>query len=74
MSPRKKWSTTWPQIPGGNRMSHPSETAVYRWVARQAELWHRGSLRSSMVNVWVDERAGAGWELHTHMDLRDVKL
>lgn len=69
--PRKKWATSFTQIPPMTKHRHPSEPAVYRWITEQAAMVDK--LRSPLVAVWVDEGDGQGWCLYTKIDLREVK-
>lgn len=64
---RKKWSTT----VGGNpvtRCTYTSEAATYRAVGQHRALVEAGALRGSYTSVWVDERAGRGWQLYERIE------
>lgn len=67
---RKKWATSFPDVPGDQRQRHPSKPAVYRWLKNEAALV--GGSRGPHVTIWVDEGLGAGWELFERIDLREV--
>lgn len=68
---RKLWSTTWPEIPGG-RTRFDSKALTYRTIRRMAVNWRAGGLRSPLMNVYVDERDGQGWQLYERIDLREL--
>lgn len=70
--PRKKWATSFPQIPPMTKRRHQSEPAVYRWLKEQAAMVDK--LRSPMVTIWVDEGDGQGWCTFERIDLRKVQL
>lgn len=71
MATRKKWSTTWSN-PALGRSAHRSEKAAYAWISEQATALREGrALRSTIVNVWVDEGLGRGWERYERVDLRE---
>jgi hypothetical protein len=61
---RKLWSTT----VVGNRRRHESRAQAYRYVENDRRNWLAGALRDSVVNVWVDERDGRGWQLYERID------
>lgn len=67
---RKKWATSFPQIPPMERKRHPSEPAVYRYLKEQAA--RVDVLRSPMITIWVDEGDGQGWQTFERIDLRQV--
>lgn len=64
---RKLWSTTIMAEPG--RKSHESKAAVYRYFRN--DLRRRKATENAIVDVWVDERGGAGWELYERVNLAD---
>lgn len=71
MSTRRKWSTTWASRTDKPK-SHRSEKAVYDWLGDQATALRDGAeLSDTVVNVWVDERLGRGWERYERVDLRE---
>jgi len=35
-------------------------------------MWQDGMLRSPVVEVYVDERSGYGWQVHERIDLREI--
>lgn len=65
---RKLWSGGFPAIVG-DRKRFESKAAAYRWVRHQVTNLHM--LRSPVVNVYVDERDGQGWQLYEQIDLRE---
>lgn len=70
--PRKKWATSFSQIPPMTKKPHQSEPAVYRYLKEQAA--RVDALRSPMVTIWVDEGDGKGWSAFERVDLRKVQL
>jgi hypothetical protein len=71
MMARKLWKITWPEVP--RSVERPeSQAAAYRYVRAQAANWQCDALRSPLLNVYVDERDGQGWQLYERIDLREL--
>lgn len=70
MSTRKKWAASWDGRPRDLAAPGHSKKAVYDWIAKAAAELSRSSY-PPIVNVWVDEGLGRGWERYERVDLRE---
>lgn len=70
---RKLWSTL-PSYAGAARRKHESRAEAYRYALNDARNFAGGSLRPGFThtNVYVDERAGRGWQLYERLDLAEL--
>lgn len=69
---RKLWSTTFSGVPG--RRKHESRAQAYRYVENDRRNWLAGALRSSIIDVWVDERDGRGWRRYERINFADEQV
>lgn len=67
--PRKLWSTTFMGDP--MRRRHESRAAAYRYVENDRRNWLCGALRWHVIDIWVDERDGRGWQRYERIDLAE---
>lgn len=72
MATRKKWAVQ-PPLMSIARTQHPSQPAAYRKVQEWAVEFRAGVLnpRVREIEVYVDERDGAGWQLYERVNLAD---
>jgi hypothetical protein len=66
---RKLWSTTFMGNP--TRRRHESRAEAYRYVENDRRNWLAGAIRSSVVDVWVDERDGRGWQRYERINFAE---
>ena len=69
MAARKLWRTRF-DFPGALNRQHESKAATYRWIREQVRK--RETLRSQRRTVFVDERAGQGYQTYERLALADL--
>jgi len=69
MSNRKRWSAEW--LPRDGRIRFPSKRQVDLWVNFIVATC-RLDAGPTAASIYVDERDGYGWKLHSTVNLRSV--